>query len=159
MKGYRKVLIAVNGSRDVLRKGLRLAGDERCWVTVVKVIPENEGDLELVGVRNLDDVLGAPGGEIAAIRRVAEAERALVKVRVESGDPAARILEAAAEERCDVVVVGRPRQGWLRRFLGDRVVERVVRDAPCPVLVVDAGDAGAPARLPALSHAPALGAA
>ena len=159
MKGYRKVLIAVNGSRDVLRKGLRLAGDERCWVTVVKVIPENEGDLELVGVRNVGDVLGAPGAEIAAIRRTVEAERALVKVRVESGDPAARILEAAAEERCDVIVVGRPRQGWLRRILGDHVVERVVREAPCPVLVVDAGAAGVPARGCALAPAVALGAA
>lgn len=43
MKGYRKILIAVNGSKDVLLKGLKLAGDEKCWVTVVKVLPPYEG--------------------------------------------------------------------------------------------------------------------
>ncbi len=159
MKGYRKVLIAVNGSQEVLRGGLRLAGDERCWVTVVKVLPENEGDLELVGVRSIEDALGGDRRELAEIRRTVEAERALVKVRVESGDPAARILEAAAEERCDVIVVGRPREGWLRRILGDRVVERVVRDAPCPVLVVDAAPLAEPAAQGALAPAAALGAA
>ncbi|GAB4544611.1 MAG: hypothetical protein Fur0020_13900 [Thermodesulfovibrionia bacterium] len=45
MKGYRKVLIAVNGSIDVLKSGLKVARDEGCWVTVVKVIPSNEGEL------------------------------------------------------------------------------------------------------------------
>ena len=63
MKGYRKVLIAVNGSKEVLDQGLKLAGDERCWVTVVKVIPSYEGDLDLVGVRKIEDVLESDGGK------------------------------------------------------------------------------------------------
>jgi len=159
MRGYRKALIAVNGSQEVLRKGLRLAGDERCWVTVVKVVPENEGDLELVGVRNIGDVLGDGTHELAAVRATVAAERSLAKVRLERGDPAQRILEAAEEERCDVIVVGRPRGGWVRRLLGDRVVERVVRDAPCPVLVVDTGAAAAATPIGIPSHSVALGAA
>ena len=61
MKGYRKVLIAVNGSKEVLRQGLKLAGDEECWVTVVKVIPPYEGDLNLVGIKNIEDVLSSRG--------------------------------------------------------------------------------------------------
>jgi len=44
MKGYRKVLIAVNGSMTVLEEGLKIARDEGCWVTVMKVIPPNEGN-------------------------------------------------------------------------------------------------------------------
>jgi hypothetical protein len=42
MKGYRKVLIAVNGSLDVLKQGIKLAQDEKTWVTVLKVVPPYE---------------------------------------------------------------------------------------------------------------------
>ncbi|MBZ0155290.1 MAG: universal stress protein [Alphaproteobacteria bacterium] len=62
MKGYRKILIALDGtSREGVAKGLRLAKEERCWITVVKVVPPHEGDLDLVGVRNIDAVLDGGG--------------------------------------------------------------------------------------------------
>ncbi|MFN3406557.1 MAG: hypothetical protein ACK40E_02365, partial [Caldimicrobium sp.] len=57
MKGYRKILIAVNGSLDVLKTGLKVAQDEGCWVTALKVIPPYEGDLNLTGIKNIEDVL------------------------------------------------------------------------------------------------------
>ena len=140
MRGVRKILIAVNGSKDVLRQGLQLAGDERCWVTVVKVVPENEGDLDLTGVKDVGDVLASGvGREVAEIRGVAAAEGALVKTRVEVGAVHERILEVAEEERCDVIILGRQKRSWLRKLFGDNVVGKVIRGAPCPVLVVGAG--------------------
>jgi len=140
MRGVRKVLIAVNGSKEVLRQGLKLAGDERCWVTVVKVVPENEGDLDLTGVRDVGDVLAnGVGRDLAEIRGVADAEGALVKTRVETGAVHERILEVAEEERCDVIVLGRRERSWLRKLFGDNVVGKVIRGASCPVLVVAAG--------------------
>jgi nucleotide-binding universal stress UspA family protein len=140
MRGVRKVLIAVNGSKEVLGQGLQLAGDERCWVTVVKVVPENEGDLDLTGVKDVGDVLASGAGrEVAEIRGIADASRALVKTRVETGAVHERILEVAEEERCDVIILGRQRRSWLRKLIGDNVVGKVIRRAPCPVLVVGAG--------------------
>lgn len=137
MKGYRKVLIAVNGSKKVLADGLKLAGDERCWVTVVKVIPPFEGDLDLTGVRNIEDLLDSESRkEISEINSAADKDGALIKTRVESGDVPTKIVQVAEEERCDVIVLGAPKHNWLRRFLGDRVVEKVINHAPCPVLVV-----------------------
>jgi nucleotide-binding universal stress UspA family protein len=140
MRGVRKILIAVNGSKDVLRQGLQLAGDEGCWVTVVKVVPENDGDLDLTGVKDVEDVLtSGVAGELAQIRGIADAEGALVKTRVESGAAHERILEVARQERCDVIVLGRQKRSWLRKLFGDNVVGNVIRRAPCPVLVVGAG--------------------
>ncbi|HEY5999564.1 MAG TPA: universal stress protein [bacterium] len=140
MRGVRKVLIAVNGSKDVLRRGLQLAGDEKCWVTVVKVVPESAGDLDLTGVKDVADVLdGGVGRDLREIRGIAAGERALVKTRVESGAVHERILAVAAEERCDVIVLGRRERSWLRRLFGDNVVGKVISRAPCPVLVVGAG--------------------
>jgi nucleotide-binding universal stress UspA family protein len=138
MKGYRKVLIAVNGSMDVLHQGLHLAQDEKCWVTVVKVIPPNEGDLELVGIKNLDDLLDS-GGQAAVdrINRTAKTEGALVKTRLETGEVHRKIVEVAEEERCDLIIMGaqKVKKGLMRLF-GDNTVEKVIGSAPCPVLVV-----------------------
>lgn len=137
MRGVRKVLIAVNGSKEVLRQGLQLAGDERCWVTVVKVVPENEGDLDLTGVKDVGDVLASGAGrELAEIRGIADASRALVKTRVETGAVHERILEVAEEERCDVIILGQRKRSWLRKLFGDNTIGKVVRSASCPVLVV-----------------------
>jgi nucleotide-binding universal stress UspA family protein len=140
MKGYRKVLIAMNGSADVVREGIRMAQDEKTWVTVLKVIPENEGELNLTGIKNLEDVLDSGARKVLAeAQGAANAEGALIRTRLEEGIPSDRIVEVAAEERCDVIILGAKRnKSWLERLFGDHVIENVIRHAPCPVFVVGA---------------------
>jgi len=138
MKGYRKVLIAVNGSLDVLTKGLKLAQDEKTWVTVVKVIPSYDGDLNLTGIKNIEDVLESGVQRVASeVRAVAREEGALIKTRIEEGDVSRAIVEVAREERCDVIVLGaQRRKNFIERLFGDHVIEKVINQAPCPVFVV-----------------------
>lgn len=137
MKGYRKILIAVDGSDEVLRKGLRLASDERCWVTVLKVVPPYEGDLELVGIRDIGDVLrGGAESAVSEINGAAKAEGALIKTRLEEGPVHERIAEVARQEHCDLIVMGKSRKKGLARLLGGNLLSKVSGIAPCPVLVV-----------------------
>jgi len=140
MKGYRKVLIAMNGSTDVVNEGIKMAQDEKTWVTVLKVIPANEGDLNLTGIKNLEDVLDSGSHQaLAAARGAADAAGAIIRTRLEEGTPAEKIVEVAAEERCDVIILGaKQKKGWLGRLFGDHVIENVIRQAPCPVFVVGA---------------------
>jgi nucleotide-binding universal stress UspA family protein len=139
MKGYKKILIAVNESLEVLRHGLRLASDESCWVTIVKVVPPYDGDLNLVGIRNIREVLNSGSEKAAdAIRNAAEAERGLVKTRIEEGRIHEKIVEVAEDERCDLIVMGRRNRKGLMKFIGNNVITKVLRTAPCPVLVVEA---------------------
>lgn len=140
MKGYRKVLIAMNGSTDVVREGIKMAQDEKTWVTVLKVIPANEGDLNLTGIKNLGDVLDSGARTaLAEVRSVADTEGALIRTRLEEGIPSDKIVEVAAEERCDVIILGaKKKKNWLERLFGDHVIENVIRQAPCPVFVVGA---------------------
>ena len=144
MKQVRKILIAVNGKMCVLHDGLKLAEDEQTWVTVVKVLPAYEGDVYLTGIKDIEDVLTS--GERSVYKRIdgeARAERSLVKTRIEHGDPYEKILEAASEERCDLIVMGAAEKPSILRklFGGDRTVEKVIRNAPCPVLVLGAAAA------------------
>ena len=140
MKGYRKVLIAMNGSTSVVKEGIKMAQDEKTWVTVLKVIPANEGELNLTGIKNLEDVLDSGAQKVlAAARRTADSEGALIRTRLEEGTPAEKIVEVASEERCDVIILGaKQKKSWLGRFFGDHVIENVIRQAPCPVFVVGA---------------------
>lgn len=138
MKGYRKVLIAVSGSLDVLEQGLKLAQDERTWVTVVKVIPPYDGDLELTGIRNIEDVLDSGARKIASgVRTAAENEGALIKTRIEEGEVDKKIVDVAREENCDLIILGaKKKKNMLGRLFGDHVTEKVIGHAACPVLVV-----------------------
>jgi len=140
MKGYRKILIAMNGSTDIVKEGIKMAQDEKTWVTVLKVITEYDGDLNLTGIKNLNDVLdGDAHKALSGARNAAEEAGAMIKTRLEEGTPAEKIVEVAAEERCDVIVLGaKQRKGWLDRFFGDHVIENVIRSAPCPVFVIGA---------------------
>lgn len=140
MKGCRKLLIAVNGSLEVLKQGIKLSDDEKTWITVLKVIPPFEGDLNLTGVKNIGDVLDGGGQLMAAeVRGVAESERTPIKTRIEQGEVHRKIVEVAKEERCDLIVLGaKKKRSVLGRLLGDRVIEKVIDRAPCPVFVVEA---------------------
>ena len=138
MKGYRKVLIALNGHKEVLAQGIKMAQDEKTWLTVVKVIQPFDGGLDLTGIKNLDDVLDDGGAEaLSMVRRSAEAEGVLVKTRLEQGDVPQRIVEVAEEEKCDLIIMGsKKKKGILSRLFGDHIVEKVIDRAPCPVYVV-----------------------
>ncbi len=138
MKGYRKVLIALNGNKGVLEQGIKLARDEKTWITVVKVIRPFDGDLNLTGIKNLSDVLDDGGNRaVLDINRTAEAEGALVKTRVEQGDVPQRIIEVAEEEQCDLIIMGsKKKKGILSRLFGDHIVEKVIDQATCPVYIV-----------------------
>ena len=134
MNNCRKVLVAVNGSKDVFIKGLRLIDSEPCWVTVVKVNPPYEGDLNLVGVRNIKSVLdGGSESIVAQIRDIARSEGIPVKVRIEVGDIDKKIVEVAEEEHCDLIIMGAGSQNSIKKFFLGNLLDEVAHQAPCPV--------------------------
>jgi len=59
-----------------------------------------------------------------------------VVVAVKSGDAALEIIEAAKEEKADLIVIATHGHTGLKRMLLGSVTEKVVRLAICPVLVV-----------------------
>ena len=139
MNDCRKVLIAVNGSKDVLVQGLRLLGSEKCSVTVVKVTPPYEGDLSLVGVKDIKNVLdGVSERDVFEIKDIAKSEGISVKVRIEEGEIDKKIVEVAEEENSDLIIMGASSQNSIKKLFLGNVLDDVTRQAPCPVLVVNA---------------------
>jgi nucleotide-binding universal stress UspA family protein len=56
--------------------------------------------------------------------------------RLDEGDPPQKIVAAAGELGCDLIVMGTHGRGALGRLLMGSVADKVLRKAPCPVLTV-----------------------
>ncbi|HEY6567533.1 MAG TPA: universal stress protein [Actinomycetota bacterium] len=76
-----------------------------------------------------------PAGYLARMRQ--RFPDLMTRTRTESGDPAERIVEVAAEEHADTIVVGNRgvHGNWWR--VKDSVPNLVLRHAPCSVYIVD----------------------
>ncbi|HEX7124594.1 MAG TPA: universal stress protein [Thermodesulfobacteriota bacterium] len=73
-------------------------------------------------------------------RRVLEVRAAGVPARglVRVGEPPAEIVQAAADEGADLIVMGTAGLGGVGRFLVGSVADRVIRRAGCPVVTTRA---------------------
>lgn len=140
MGKYNKILVAVDGSaasNNALRQSFKLAFDGKKWITVVAIDPPYQGDLALIGVSNIGEVLKGPGEKIISdAQKIAAEEKASIKTRLEYGEPYQKIIEVAAEERCDLIVLGRRGMTRLERALMGSVTAKVIGYVKGKVLVV-----------------------
>jgi len=118
-------------------EALRLAASLHARLVAVSVI--DPGTLRLPGGRfraRVDQVRDER--EAVAQRLVARARDLGVPTAflVWEGDPGEAIVEAAASERVDLIVIGTHGRRGVNRSLFGSVSDHVVRHAPCPVVVV-----------------------
>lgn len=140
MGRYRKILVAVDGSDSsthALRESFKLATNEKSWITVVSVVPPYEGELELVGLRDMRRALKEPCEKTLSMAGdIAKEERALIKTVCEEGEIYERIVDLADAENCDLIVMGRKGMSRLEKTLVGSVTARVIGHSQRDVLVV-----------------------
>lgn len=143
---FRKILVALDGSElaeRALNPALALAQAKRGKITLLRVpvaervmipvaagyeLPWSEQDIEHY-VNQCREYLGS-----------IEAAWAHSKIQfrscVISGNVAEVIIDTAAEEKADVIVMSSHGYSGVTRWIYGSVAENVLRGAPCPVLVV-----------------------
>ena len=140
MGKYRKILVAVDGSessRNALLQAFRFAVDEKCWITVTSVVPPYDGEVEILGVKDIRAALRKPCEDaLADARKLAEQERALIKTVCEEGEAHERIVDLADAENCDLIIMGRRGLRPVERMLVGRITARVIGLSQREVLVV-----------------------
>lgn len=143
MNGIKKILIATDGSegtKHAIDYGLHLAkmcGAQVTALFVVDQIPLQDVPADSSIVFSVHLLLENEGKN--AVNEIKEAGKAVgveVTPLVMEGSPAKKIIEVAAD--FDLIVVGTIGRSGLAHLLIGSVAERVVRYAPCPVLVVRA---------------------
>lgn len=145
MSVYQRIMVAVDGS-DTAQRGLqeaiRLAKDQKARLAVVHVI-------DIVVVNGADDF---PETYIDSMRDYARntleqarqaAQAAGVETEVQSPEiftsgyhVADKIAQLAGDWKADLLVVGTHGRRGVNRLLLGSVAERVVRGAPCPLLLI-----------------------
>jgi nucleotide-binding universal stress UspA family protein len=140
MGRYIKILAAYDGSAsgdNALRQAMALADKEHSWVKVLAVVPSYEGDLELVGVRDMASVMRGPVENLVrSARKIAGPDSANLITNVEQGEVFEKIIDVAESENCDLIVMGRRGLRRLERMLIGSVTERVIGHTGKDVLVV-----------------------
>jgi nucleotide-binding universal stress UspA family protein len=139
--GIGRILLATDlapASAGAAEQAIQLARDLRAELLVVSVIDGVRGVAMDRPPDRMDQRRAAR--EISAQALVVRGRRAGVRVSVLvwEGEPGPSIVEAAAAERVDLVVVGTRGRNRVERAVLGSVSDHVVRHAHCPVLVVRA---------------------
>ena len=136
----KKMLVAIDGSESsmhALKESFKLARNEKSWITVVSVVPEYKGDLDLVAVGNVMASMRKPCEDaLHKAEELAKAEGALIKTVCEEGEAYERIIDLAEAENCELIVMGRRGMSRLERVLVGSVTARVIGHSHIDVLVV-----------------------
>jgi nucleotide-binding universal stress UspA family protein len=140
MRRVKNILVALDGSGPglhALEESIRLAQWARGRVTVITVAPPYEGDLSLVGVRDIKSAISGPCEEtLSKTLDVAEAMNFPIEVACEEGEPHEKILERAEMKRCDLIVVGADSRHPILGILLGSVMPKVIAQSWKDVLVI-----------------------
>jgi nucleotide-binding universal stress UspA family protein len=128
-----------DSARHALTYGLSFAKEydaELVLLHVVETLPVGYAtDLFPVPMAEVFQELSAYARkEMSALHAEVVAKGVTVRELLRQGRPSAEIVNAAREETIDMIVLGTHGRGVLDKALFGSTTERVVRNAPCPVL-------------------------
>lgn len=143
MINLKKILVPTDFSesaRHALTYGVSFAREYQAELTLLHVV-------ETIAVGYASDLFPVPMAEVfqeisgyakAELSKLASEARergVTVNEKVVQGKPAAEIMRVAHEDAIDIIVLGTHGKGVLDHALFGSTTERVVRKAPCPVLI------------------------
>ncbi len=137
---YRSILVSYDGSdfsKNALRRACKLSQVDNAEVSVLYVIPRYE---EMIGFFRTESIKKSLLREAEKIldgaRELASASGMTVKTEIREGQAADKILEAASGLKNDLIIMGS--YGWrgVNKAIMGSTTERVLINAPCPVLAV-----------------------
>ncbi|MDX1686914.1 MAG: universal stress protein [Candidatus Promineifilaceae bacterium] len=140
---FGRLLVPTDGSKDSVEAGelaFRIAQEQRAQVTVLHVVDldlleQTVGFSEKTRSEVRERMRREGENYIRHLEKIAQRYEVEVREAIREGDPHKEIVDLADEKGVDLIVMGHAgRRGPRRKIVGS-VAERVIRFAPCPVLV------------------------
>ena len=141
---FERIILATDGSKNstaAVTEALRIGRESGSEVYVVSVIDTRRlssvsPEIQVAG--SIERMQAEAELIVGTVKKLGSGQA--VETSVLYGDPVNEIIRFSRETSADLIVVGtRGKSGIERIFLGS-VAEGVVREAPCPVLVVKNND-------------------
>jgi len=138
---FNRILLAVDGSEHALHAA-KVAGElaQAVKATELHIVVAYEPIPAYLGEPNLQNVINARLGESHSVLQEAESALGDVSTPVQSemieGPIAEAIIAVAQTQHSDLIVMGSRGLGRLAGAVLGSNSQKVVSDAPCPVLIV-----------------------
>jgi nucleotide-binding universal stress UspA family protein len=142
----KRILVPLDGSEvagHALTPAITLALQARAEVLLERVpvlahivVPGEVGPALLYPEQSLDYSAEEAEAYLAGLQASLCQQGLRARALVRRGEPAAAIVETAADERADLVVMSSHGYSGVTRWLLGSVAEKVLRAAACPVLVI-----------------------
>ena len=132
----KRILVPVSLQRsdaDALRFIENLSRDVPVYATLLHVVNLNIFGLER---RVLDELCREKEQRLQGLTKLFFEDGRMPQRRVRLGRPHEEILAEAEEEHSELIVMASPKASRLKWRFSPATVERVVRNAPCPTLVL-----------------------
>jgi nucleotide-binding universal stress UspA family protein len=160
MPALQSILVPVDGSGPslaALEHAIALAEDLGANLQVLSVeVPDDLSDTTMSPTTRIEIDRSMKEAMATAIADARTLLGDRLSTRTEAGDPLRTIVNIANEGHCDLIVIGTyGRIGRLHAMLGS-VAEGVIRNAPCPVLIVRQAGSGYQSFAERRHHRPTL---
>jgi nucleotide-binding universal stress UspA family protein len=144
----RSVMVAMDESPGAFRAArflLRLPLPAAAAVTLTHVLEPHEAEPSVLehGPDAFDAIIAelrcreaTAAGALLLEQAQAQPEERRVRLELRVGDPAAEVLEAAREFDVDLVIAGAGTRSPLENLLLGNVADRLLKEAPCSILLV-----------------------
>lgn len=143
---YTHLLVPVDGSATAergLQEALALAADQKARVTLLHVVDDYAIHMAMAAVIQYQDIIDAMQGSGQELLARAGATAAASGVRAQTVQRQVThrrvgevIVEEAAQQACDLIVMGTHGRRGFSHFAWGSDAEHVVRRSPVPVLLV-----------------------
>lgn len=135
-----KILLAYDGfqhSKHALEESAELAAKGRAAVTILSVVPEADARGSKAGGHRW---LAPHAHQDVAVAHSYLGERGIeAEMKIAHGEPTEEICTEASDGGYDLVVAGSWGRGALGELILGSVSQRLVDEAPCPVLIAGKG--------------------
>ena len=141
---FERIVLATDGSRNstsAVVEALRIGKESGSTVYVVSVIDTRRlssvsPEIQVAG--SIDQMQAEAGLIVGNVKKLGSGQA--VETSVLYGDPVNEIITFSRETNADLIVVGTKGKSGIERIVLGSVAEGVVREAPCPVLVVKSNE-------------------
>jgi nucleotide-binding universal stress UspA family protein len=135
--GWKKILVATDGSKYsavAVDKAVAFAKSYGGGLVVVSIV-DVPTEFYAEAPQAVEDMIRKAKEYTAAVKKQAEAAGVKAETFIGEAEADEAIIKLAAEQGVNMIVVGSHGRTGLRRLLMGSVTEKVIGNAPCPVLV------------------------